>query len=510
MADLSNEEAASILASLDLGSTIAETDDLLESARVETSVFDDLIGDRVDLIPGTKGSGKSALYRIFVDFLPDMMLGSRRVVIAHGVQERQDSLFQAFKKQFDALTEAEFLDFWCIYLISLANEQFIKNIRFSAQLRGFNQELTEFKNAYYAARIPDFDRPKTLKETLGWVLNVLGQVRPKITWKPPGEQGEFEFTVEAEQKESHSKSDRGTAKLPTQVEPLVTALSALLVRTDLSLWLMVDKLDELFERRSETERKALRAILRAMRLFGGKRIRLKVFLRDDILEHIVRDEGFTALTHVTARKSDTLRWSEDQILTMTVKRLAANPGIRGYCQIELDRIMASSEYREQIFYRVFADTVYRPPQQSRTLRWLYNHCKDGRGVVTPRDVIELVNRASQKQRDLFRKDPSGTTQRLIHGPAIVYGLEELSRAKRVNYLEAEFPHKWHDIRRLVGGGTEYSHSALKRIFGKTAERVVDDLVSMGVLSRGTRQGEPAYKVPFLYRRGLECTQKFVS
>ena len=60
---ISNEDAADLLAGLDLGSTIAESDTLLETARVETSVFEDLLADRVDLIPGTKGSGKTALYR---------------------------------------------------------------------------------------------------------------------------------------------------------------------------------------------------------------------------------------------------------------------------------------------------------------------------------------------------------------------------------------------------------------------------------------------------------------
>src|SRR6516164_3955188 len=92
-------EAAELLAGLDLGSTVAESDNLLESARVETSVFDDLLADRVDLILGTKGSGKTALYRIFVDFLTEMMLKSKKVIIAHGVQDRQDSVFLAYQKR---------------------------------------------------------------------------------------------------------------------------------------------------------------------------------------------------------------------------------------------------------------------------------------------------------------------------------------------------------------------------------------------------------------------------
>jgi len=90
-----HSEAANILRNLDLGSSVAELDTLLETARIETSAFSDLIRDSVDLVPGTKGSGKSALFRIFVDFLPNQLLENRKVVIAHGVQKQGDNVFQA-------------------------------------------------------------------------------------------------------------------------------------------------------------------------------------------------------------------------------------------------------------------------------------------------------------------------------------------------------------------------------------------------------------------------------
>src|SRR5260221_13709607 len=87
-----HQTAANLLQVLNLGDSIAESDPLLEAARVETSAFGDLLQDKVDLIPGTKGSGKSALFRIFVDFLPEHLLQSRKVVIAHGVQKHGDKL----------------------------------------------------------------------------------------------------------------------------------------------------------------------------------------------------------------------------------------------------------------------------------------------------------------------------------------------------------------------------------------------------------------------------------
>ena len=104
---------ARLLTHLDLGSSVAEEDTLLESARVETSAFSDLWLDKVDLIPGTKGSGKSALYRIFVDYLADSLLEHRKVVIAHGVQRQGDPVFHAYKTVFEQLDEEEFVAFGC-------------------------------------------------------------------------------------------------------------------------------------------------------------------------------------------------------------------------------------------------------------------------------------------------------------------------------------------------------------------------------------------------------------
>lgn len=299
-------------------------------------------------------------------------------------------------------------------------------------------------------------------------------------------------------------------RMPIYVDKIVLALDIILKKSDLNLWLMVDRLDELFARRSETETRALRGLLRTLGLFRSPRVRVKVFLRDDILDQIVSGKGFTALTHVTARRSDILRWSEEQILRMIVQRIFASRNFIRRFSIDVRLLRNSVEYQRQKFYEIFVESVYRPPNQSSTLRWVYNHTKDGRGVVTPRDVISLLTRAIQWQRDELRRDPRGDVERLISGPAIIYGHEEMSKEKRTNYLEAEFPHKWDEIKKLVGGGTEYSRLAIQRLYGKKHQDISEDLILMGVLERTTRKGESTFRVPFLYRRGLDCTQRFVG
>jgi hypothetical protein len=86
----------------------------------------------------------------------------------------------------------------------------------------------------------------------------------------------------------------------------------------------------------------------------------------------------------------------------------------------------------------------------------------------------------------------------------------MSKEKRTSYLEAEFSHKWGEIKKLVGGGTEYSDAAIRRLFGKRHQDAAEDLISMGVLERTTRGGKQTFRVPFLYRHGLDCTQRFVA
>src|ERR1022692_194997 len=175
-----NKALSILLQRLDLGYSMAEEDTLLEAARIETSAFTDLLNDRVDLIPGTKGSGKSALFRIFVDFLPDILLRDRKVVVAHGVQAPGDPVFHAFTEQFAKLSETEFVSFWCIYLVSLAHEHFIKGPRYDAFLRRASAEIHKSLIACAKANIPQIQAKRSLRDVLERSLHVLGHWRPKL------------------------------------------------------------------------------------------------------------------------------------------------------------------------------------------------------------------------------------------------------------------------------------------------------------------------------------------
>jgi hypothetical protein len=217
-------------------------------------------------------------------------------------------------------------------------------------------------------------------------------------------------------------------------------------------------------------------------------------------------EGFTALTHVTSRQSDRLRWSEEQILTLVVKRLFAAEALREYLHVDEQHLSANLEYQREAFYKVFPETVHSGNNQSSTLRWIYTHTMDGRDVVTPRDVIDLLTKAKQRQHDDFIADPTGEVESVIGSAAIRYGLTEVSLRKRETFLQAEFPHFWPQIEKFVKGKTEYTEQAIYRLLGNGAARIVDDLVGIGLLAESKGKGGSTFKIPFLFREGLELTQ----
>jgi len=507
-----NSKLAEILMQVDLGSSIAEQDDLLENARVETSAFTDLWYDKVDLIPGTKGSGKSALYRIFVDFLSKSLLASRKVVIAHGVQRAGDEVFHVFNDRFKEMDEQDFVNFWCVYFISLAHEHFVKNEVYQEYLKDCSEETRAFRQACREAGIPEFEHPKNQRAVLEWAIDVVRRWKPTFKYRPPGQAGEFEVDLfgNSPKADAHIHTDQEKMILPRYASNINVKLQDVLRESQLSLWLMVDRLDEIFPRRSRLETRALRGLLRTLRIFESPSIRVKIFLRDDILSQVVSNgKGFTALTHITARQADTLRWSEDQILSMIVNRLFSktNHVLTQYLAIDTEQLAASQTYREEAFYRVFPAKVHPGANQSSTLRWIYNHTQDANGVVTPRDVLDLLTRAKQHQQDQFMSNPSGLSESVIDSPAIKYGLEQLSMRKVTTYIQAEFPRLWKAAKKLEGGKTEYTQEALKRLFGKNWENIAKDLVSIGILKTVKRNGKvKSYKIPFLYKDGLRLTQ----
>jgi hypothetical protein len=324
----------------------------------------------------------------------------------------------------------------------------------------------------------------------------------------PDNTGELELDLFGNiSEDAATRVQEDKVELPCYIDDIKNKLSAVLKKTNLSIWLMVDRLDEIFPRNSELENRALRGLLRTVREFNTPMIRIKMFLRDDILEQIIPGKtGLTALTHITARRSITLKWSEEQIRTMLVKRIFADEEMCKYFKVNKKNIKSSSQYCKQCFYYIFPPTVHGGPNQSPTHSWLYNHVMDGRGIVTPRDILDLVTSAKQIQQDIFSANPESKSSWIIGPQAILDGLAALSKRRKETYLQAEFPHLWQHIEKFQDGKSEYTNEGICKLLGKGHEVNIKALVSIGFLKKRTRKGVKTYWIPYLYRKGLNITQ----
>lgn len=483
---VTSEEYERILRDLTLGSPIAEDDDLLAVARVETPTFSELLRDRIDVVRGTKGSGKTALFRILTSFVSEVLFENRRTVMLAGVEATGDPVFARFKAQFEQLTDLEFQNFWRIYFLSLVNSKLIQgNRRLEGELEPARAEIAAYFRLAAKHGFPVPGGPMSQQGLVGWVLARLprrGKLRLEGGVDPlsGAPTGAVEIQAERDGEEQHA---------PIFIAELNDALIRILDRVDLNVWVMLDRLDEVFERRSHVERTALRGLLRTTLSFRTPRLRPKVFLRDDIFDSVTEaDGGFVAMTHVKARTSTVLTWGKDQLKDLVVRRLSANPALKRVFAVE-GRLDA--EQQDQLFYAVFPERLHSGPNQSRTMDWLFKHCEDGNGVVTPRDFIDLFAFAVREQQSMPVPVPGGP---LLSQVAVRTGYQRMCQEKRTSLLKAEFGHFWAHLEKFEGRKADHSPQSLELILGPDWQRVAKDLRSIGFLKFSARHRPTACRM----------------
>lgn len=501
MKTINPEDYKKLLLALDFGSSVAESDPLLEEASIETSAFMQLAQDSIDLIRGTKGSGKSSLFIIFSrKGMADFLLEKYNIVIVNGVEPQGDPVFQAFHDNFKQLDEIEFQNFWRIYIISLIDKYVIENSQLDSLKSRCSSEIAEFKEKCRKSRIPQIEQKSKLWDIVGLVLKVCTSL--KLVQEVDPKTGAMTTTIQYSP--ALSSSGTGTSKTPIFLTEIHDSLLKILEKANLNVWVMLDRLDEVFARRAKVEKVALRALLQTTRSFITPRIRIKVFIRDDIIDHITEENGFTGLSHITARASDVLDWSVEDILYLITKRLFLNASISNYYSIDFKGIEKSEAYRKEAFYKIFPPQVETGEKQASTLDWIYSHCQDGKGVVTPRDVIDLLNFARSRQNELFTSQPI-EQEFLISSDAIKYGFTRLSERKLDVYLKAEFPHFRSELELLQGTKSEHNKRSLTKIFGgERVDNIIKNFCSIGILLY--QPSSDSYKIPFLFRPALKLKQ----
>lgn len=479
-----------LLNGLNLGNSVAEFDDSLEDYFVETDAFNALVQGKVDIIAGDKGTGKTAVYKIL-----QKRFGSikelKGIEVLAGFNPAGSPIFQKLVRQ-PVLTEGQYSSVWKAYFLSLVGNWILEIVgdNHSDRFVKLDHLLTTT-----GLRSKD-DKPETIFSRLINSLQRLLYPKSAELAFTFSETGIPIITPKLEFSETPEEADREVSH-----EHALRLLNDCLDEIDYTVWLALDRLDEAFLGFPGVEVPALRALFRTyLDMNEFSRVRLKLFVRRDLFRKII-GQGFVNLTHINAKKKEIL-WDEGDLLNLLVARVRENKDIYG-------KIGGKDLSDEQIFYRLFPNKIDQATRKPVTWKWMMSRIRDGNNVRPPRNLIDLANLAREEQLRIESRSPRDFTEDLpplMSSEAVKKAHARLSVQRVEDTLLAEsVPALASLIDRFRKSKSEHNVSSLEKTLSLSGEQfdiAVKQLLEAGFL-------EPSgvnWKIPMLYRDGLEITQ----
>ncbi len=415
------------------------------------------------------------------------------VQVLPGFNPSGDPVFQRLA-EVEPLAVGQYIAVWKAYLVSLVGNWILES--YDNQLTADMRELDSVLRKY-DLRLADHS-PKSVFSHLTQILQRV--VSPKsfqvaVTTMPDGR------TIYAPKLE-FGDSDTGQT---TKVAPApaydasLEVLNRSLAGVDWTVWVVLDRLDEAFQGFPRVEIPALRGLLRTfLDLQAFPNIKLKLFVRKDLFRKVIQG-GFVNLTHINARKIEIV-WDDDDLFDLLYRRVQTATGF-------MSKLGIDHETSEQVFAAVFPPKVDTGSQKPTTRNWMISRIRDGNHVKPPRNLIDLVQKAQQAQLRKEEREPrdysAGMT--IIEASSIKQAHGLLSRERVFDTLLAEAGEYSQYIERFRNGKAEHTLESLARVLqlpSRDAAEIAKVLREIGFLE----QIGDAFKIPPLYREGLNVTQ----
>jgi hypothetical protein len=454
-------EIREVLRTVSFGQRVAEEEgDQLASYFVETDNWYRLLADAVDVVYGTKGAGKSALYSLLTQ--RETELFNRGVLIAAAENPRGATAFRSLVTDPPA-TEREFIALWKLYLACIASRAFdevglggegVSELRRRLEDAGLATRTVSLSSVLHGA----FEYVKRLSRPAG----VEGRVSfDPLTQQPTGFATKILFS---------EPSAKQVAEDIVSVDRLLELVDSALGESDYKLWILLDRLDVAFSDSPDLEQNALRALFHVyLDLLAFRSIRLKIFLRTDVWKRIT-DGGFREASHITRHL--TIEWNRASLLNLVVRRAVQNHSLTEHYGVTREQVLASGASDQEMFlYRLFPEQVEVGKQKPRTFDWIVSHTADGTGHTAPRELIHLLNslRDVQARRlEVGDQDPEGG--RLFSRQVFKEALPEVSRARLEQTLYAEYPFSKELIEKLRSEKSEQSSRSLGVTWGVSSDK----------------------------------------
>lgn len=472
------------LAALDFGSVNSEAEEDLDRLFVKTGDFDKFLRRQVWLALGAKGTGKSALFELFTKFEPTarFLAGDTldNVLIAAGtgfgdLSEVATGDLQALQ---DANANFDHDRLWRLYIAIKAGLAISHDLEVP---RGPLKDLLKAVGDRKDIRVGP----------------LLGQL-----WELAIGSAPQEITISAG---GATVSLRG-GKRNLDVVTLLEDVNATLERSGKVLWLLFDKVDEIWPADRDERRRALEGLMTATmqirRQFPA--IQPKVMLRTDLWGEL----DFTNKDHLTDKRIE-LAWGSVHLTNLLVKRAVRHEAVRSFVDEQYPAVREreveqwSADERLAALTKILPATAYPGDREAEIMDWLVERVRDGRKTVLPRDSIVLANSAADLQRE--RGEPGVPS--LLSREVVREAFTRTSEIRNESFL-AEFPDLREHFRQFSGQTkADFTRSELLGLFdglNPNGDILLERLFEIGIIRPNTGRVQTAttYEIPRLYRSGL--------
>jgi len=488
-----------LIQTISFGESIAELEaEKLKDYFFKTEYWRLLRNDTIDVIYGAKGAGKSALYTSVTNDVNSLF--DENILVALAENPTGNTAFSNLKND-PPTTERDFVRLWKLYFLVITarvfdeygiddtNAKKVKQILIDCNLIPAQNKLASFLKAC-------FDFIKSFKN--GREVSTTAEFDP-ITGMYSGQRFSVAFG-------EPSKSDFEKGLIP--IEYVYDLLSSSLKANNIRLWIIIDRLDVAFIESEDLETNALRALFKAyLDLSQFEEIKLKIFLRDDIWVRIT-SEGFREASHIT--KFQNIIWSSEYLLNLLIRRVLDNNALVESFQLNKDEILSDIHKQEELFYKLFPKQIDNGAKKPATLDWMLSRTRDGKGINTPRELIQLLSYARNIE---LKRLENGINELLddniISRQSFKEAVPLVSKQRIEQTLYAEYPTMKDYIERLKGDKAEHNIHTLSQKWSVTegeALTIAKRLENVGFFEVKGDLNNPKFKIPFIYRPYLEITQ----
>jgi len=470
-----SDSRSAILDELKFRSPTAQEIDTVEIPKMfqRTGDFPKFLQDRTWLVRGAKGTGKTLLFRLFIEQSenarklaePYEKLDRVQFVAGHGPIKLSSTLLASGGlEDYEKLVgQHKWAEFWSHYLL--------------LQLVAARNDLQSLLTDPF---LKDVSKNQNLSQQM--ILAWLG---------------------------SRTSSSLSSSRVHDELQ----TINEWLKDQDEKIWVLYDELDTGFGQHYDRRRSALEALLGWWLEIGPglSNISPKVLLREDIWTGL----NFTNKTYYSSRAVP-LRWEEQDLWSLVLRQaLHTSPTLAQLVQqqssIELSRLdsVSQTDILRKALFPLWGERMGRG-NKSYTYNWVRKRIGDYKENRFPRSLILLLQRAVENEKTAEDRNTYGV---VLRPRSLIEALPVVS-TERVNDVRNEYSEFVVYLEKLAGERSPIDGERLQTIWEVDAiklKELVTGMIAAGILEEYTARSLPLnsearYSVAELYLSGLKMTR----